>query len=44
MGLTDLAMAVRQGVEKAAVTNHPVHVVAEEGVELMATAPDRRSW
>ena len=35
MGLTDLAMAVRQGVEKAAVTNHPVHVVAEEGVELM---------
>jgi two-component system sensor histidine kinase KdpD len=22
-------------VEKAAVTNHPVHVVAEEGVELM---------
>ncbi len=35
MGLTDLATAVRQGVEKAAVTNHPVHVVAEEGVELM---------
>jgi signal transduction histidine kinase len=35
MGPTDLATAVRQGVEKAAVTNHPVHVVAEEGVELM---------
>jgi signal transduction histidine kinase len=34
MGLTDLAQAVRQGVEKAAVTSHPVHVVAEEGVEL----------
>ena len=32
---TDLAVAVRQGVEKAAVTDHPVHVVAEEGVELM---------
>ena len=30
---TDLAVAVRQGVEKAAVTDHPVHVVAEEGVE-----------
>ncbi len=35
MGPTDLAVAVRQGVEKAAVTDHPVHVVAEEGVELM---------
>jgi signal transduction histidine kinase len=35
MGITDLAQAVRQGVEKAAVTSHPVHVVAEEGVELM---------
>ena len=35
MGLTDLAAAVRQGVEKAAVTAHPVHVVAEEGVELI---------
>lgn len=35
MGLTDLAQAVRQGVEKAAVTSHPVHVVAEEGVELI---------
>lgn len=35
MGLTDLAAAVRQGVEKAAVTTHPVHVVAEEGVELI---------
>lgn len=35
MGPTDLAVAVRQGVEKAAITNHPVHVVAEEGVELM---------
>ena len=35
MGPTDLAVAVRQGVEKAAVTNHPVHVVVEEGVELM---------
>ena len=32
---TDLAVAVRKGVEKAAVTDHPVHVVAEEGVELM---------
>lgn len=35
MGPTDLAVAVRQGVEKAAITNHPVHVVVEEGVELM---------
>jgi signal transduction histidine kinase len=35
MGPTDLAVAVRQGVEKAAVADHPVHVVAEEGVELM---------
>jgi signal transduction histidine kinase len=35
MGPTDLAVAVRQGVEKAAVTDHPVHVIAEEGVELV---------